>query len=121
MGLLWSLITDRITIIESKEFTKFAATLFTEAEKDDLLEYLSNHPQAGVLIKQSGGVRKLRWGHKGKGKSGGSRIIYYFHSNAIPIFVIATYAKNQQEDISPAALKGLSRFVETVKKHYFGE
>jgi mRNA-degrading endonuclease RelE of RelBE toxin-antitoxin system len=53
-------------------------------------------PEAGDLVPESGGIRKLRWAAKGKGKSGGVRVIYYFHSEALPVFLLTVYAKNQR-------------------------
>ncbi len=55
-----------------------------EAELDELVDYLSFHPTAGVLVPGSGGIRKLRWGLDGRGKRGGARVIYFFHDMEMP-------------------------------------
>ena len=67
-----------VTIIELPEFHKHADKILTKNELDELFYYLSANPKAGDLIQGTGGIRKLRWRAKGKGKSGGSRIIYFY-------------------------------------------
>jgi hypothetical protein len=57
---------------------------------------------AGVLIPGAGGVRKLRWGLEGRGKRGGARVIYFFHSAELPLFALTAYAKSARADLSPA-------------------
>jgi mRNA-degrading endonuclease RelE of RelBE toxin-antitoxin system len=46
-------------------------------------------------------VRKLRWSGRGKGKSGGYRVIYYYYNDLMPVYLLAIYRKNQQTDLSP--------------------
>ena len=69
-----------MTIAELPEFRKSASRLLTETERQDLIRHLAAHPKSGDLLEGTGGVRKLRWSRAGRGKSGGVRIIYYFHS-----------------------------------------
>ena len=59
------------TLAELPEFIRMADKLLTEAERQDIIRYLADHPKAGDLIEGTGGVRKVRWGHGGQGKSGG--------------------------------------------------
>lgn len=56
------------TVAETSLFVKQAAALFTDDERKDLIDFLATHPQAGDEIPGAGGVRKLRFGAKGKGK-----------------------------------------------------
>lgn len=51
-----------------------------QAQRREVIDYLAAHPKAGALLQGTGGIRKLRWGSDGRGKSGGVRVIYYFHS-----------------------------------------
>jgi mRNA-degrading endonuclease RelE of RelBE toxin-antitoxin system len=53
--------------------------LLSPVEQEALVLALAMNPRAGDLIRGTGGVRKLRWARGGRGKSGGVRIIYYFH------------------------------------------
>ena len=88
------------TVAETAQFFKKAAKLLTEPEKNDLIAYLSFNPNAGVLIKGTGGVRKLRWSRSGIGKKGGVRVIYYYHSEFMPLYLLTIFGKNERADIS---------------------
>ncbi|HEX7776350.1 MAG TPA: type II toxin-antitoxin system RelE/ParE family toxin [Parvibaculum sp.] len=90
-----------VTVVEFKAFLANAKMLFSDEERDALIEFLSYNPMAGVVIKGTGGIRKLRWGAKGKGKSGGARAIYFYHDDEMPLFLLTAYGKNQKADIEP--------------------
>jgi len=90
-----------VTVVELKAFVSKAKSLFSDEERDDLIEFLSYNPDAGVVVKGTGGIRKLRWGAKGKGKSGGARVIYFFHDEEMPLFLLTAYGKNEKADIAP--------------------
>jgi len=68
------------------------------------------NPDAGALIKASGGLRKVRWKLPGAGKRGSLRIIYYFDQPET-IYMIFMYKKNEQEDLTPAQIKVLKTVV----------
>lgn len=65
-------------IIETPIFTKLVNELMSDDEYRKLQEALVNRPDMGALIKNSGGLRKMRWAIEGHGKSGGIRVIYYW-------------------------------------------
>lgn len=60
----------------------------TDEERSLLVDYLAYNPAAGDLIPGAGGVRKLRWGLEGRGKRGGARVVYFYHSEAMPLFAL---------------------------------
>jgi len=66
-----------LTVAELSEFIRTADKLLTETERQDVIDYLAVHPKTGDLLEGTGGVRKLRWGRGGQGKSGGVRIILF--------------------------------------------
>ena len=68
-----------ITVVETPEFLSATRKLMTEEERAVLVDYLAYNPAAGEVIQRTGGVRKLRWGLKGRGKRGGARVIYFYH------------------------------------------
>lgn len=70
---------------------------------------IAQHPNAGNLIKGGGGIRKIRWMTKGKGKRGGVRIIYYHYVSRCEIILMLIYGKNEMNDISPETLKYLRK------------
>jgi hypothetical protein len=59
----------------------------------------------------TGGVRKLRWGRGTQGKSGGVRVIYYVHSDAMPLYLLTLFAKNERANISKAERNDLEELV----------
>ena len=78
------------------------------------LELLED-PEAGDLIKETGGVRKLRAGLPGRGKRGGARIIYFFVATRHRIYFLLGYAKNRKVDLSSTekrTLRAMARQLE---------
>lgn len=59
----------------------------------------------------TGGVRKLRWRKGNRGKSGGVRVIYYFHSEAMPLYLLTVFGKNERANLSKAERNALSALV----------
>ena len=85
--------------------------LLTEDEKAELITYLSSFPTSGVLIQGTGGIRKLRWARSGRGKSGGVRVIYYFHNSEMPLYLLTLFGKNEKTNLSRAERNILSKAV----------
>ncbi|XUY30447.1 addiction module toxin RelE (plasmid) [Agrobacterium sp. rho-8.1] len=86
------------TIAEASLFIKQAAALFMDHERKDVIDFLATNPQAGDEIPGAGGVRKLRFSAKGKGKRGGARVIYYWCSDDAPIYALLGFGKNEKTD-----------------------
>ena len=107
-----------ITVVETPLFIKKASSIFDDDERAALIVFVAANPEAGRLIPETGGVRKLRWAAKGKGKSGGARIIYYFHNETIPIFMLSAYAKGQKTDISKAERNALKKLIPQLLNEY---
>lgn len=99
------------TIAEVPEFTRNAKRLLRDDEIQALVSYLAEHPSSGVLIAGTGGVRKLRWAREGRGKSGGVRVIYYFHSERLPLYLLTVFGKNEKANLSKAEANALSKLV----------
>jgi len=107
-----------MTIAELPEFSRRAKQLLTEEEIDELFEFLAIHPQAGVIIQGTSGVRKLRWAREGKGKSGGVRVIYYFHNENIPLFLLTIYGKGKKDNLSKAERNELAKLIKLLVETY---
>lgn len=91
-----------VSVVETPEFLAATRRMMDEEERGLLVDYLAYNPAAGELIPGTGGLRKLRWALEGRGKRGGARVIYYYHSAAMPLFALAAYAKNARADLSQA-------------------
>jgi len=105
-----------ITVVEVDPFAATARRAgLGEAERIALVEFLAHNPEAGDLIKGTGGLRKLRWARAGEGKRGGFRAIYYFFTSEVPIYLLAVYAKSQQIDLSAEQKRRLTALAEELK------
>ena len=102
-----------ITFVEDENFTEAATRLLSDEELFNLMQKLAISPDAGDVIPQSGGCRKLRFAAKGKGSRGGARVIYFHRSSAGQILLLEIYAKNEKPDLSPAELKILKQKVKS--------
>lgn len=88
------------TVAELTPFAREAERLLSAEERRDIIEHLAAYPKAGVLIEGTGGLRKLRWGRGDRGKSGGVRVIYYFYDDSAPLYLVALFAKNEQDNLT---------------------
>lgn len=100
-----------MTVAELPEYLRQAEKLLSEDERYDIVSYLAAFPKDGDLIRGTGGVRKLRWGRSGRGKSGGVRVIYYFHSERIPLYLLTVFAKNERADLTHSERNELAKLV----------
>jgi hypothetical protein len=91
-----------MTVVETPWFWRDAASRLTEQERFDLVTFLAGNPEAGDLMAGTGGIRKLRLGTGGRGKRGGTRVIYYYHSESLPLFLLNVFAKNEKTNLSAA-------------------
>jgi len=107
-----------MTVLETPFFLRKAAGLLTDEELENLIAYVGANPEVGDIIPESGGVRKCRWAAKGRGKRGGIRVIYYFHSRAFPLFLLTVYAKNQQANLTKAERNDLKMLVPLLVRTY---
>lgn len=99
-------------IIETTIFTRRIKSALSEEDYRELQNYLVKNPSIGKLIKGTGGLRKLRWGGSGRGKRGGSRIIYYWQKDNEIILMLFIFQKNESDSLSDNQLKSLSTIVE---------
>src|SRR3990167_1777350 len=91
--------------IESPLFSKLVNSYLEDEEYAAFQWDLALHPEKGDVIPGSGGLRKVRWAGKGKGKRGGVRVIYYYKNREGQIWLLTIYAKNEDENIPVSVLK----------------
>lgn len=101
-----------LTIIETPTFQRLWPAYWTEDERAEFAGYLAQCPDAGAVVKGSGGVRKVRWSKAGGGKSGGVRVIYYNRLASGEIVLLFIYAKNEFDAIAGEKLKELKNAIE---------
>jgi len=100
-----------LKFIETPVFTKDVRDLLSDEEYRGLQLALLLRPEQGSVIPGSGGLRKIRWRVKGKGKRGGIRVIYYWITSEDTIYMLLLYEKSNQEDLTPVQTKVLTRLV----------
>jgi hypothetical protein len=103
------------TVVETHPFIRRAEKLLSQEERHELIEFLAFNPEAGDVIQGTGGVRKMRFAAKGKGKSGGVRVIYYFMDEDAPIFALLVYGKNEQANLTADQKRAVRAIAETLK------
>ena len=109
------------TIVELPEFQRRAKSVLSENERQGIINYLAAHPQAGVLLQGTGGIRKFRWASGNQGKSGGVRVIYYYHNDLVPLFLLSIFAKKEKSNLSKAERNNLAKLVKYLVKNYGGD
>ena len=96
--------------IETSVFTNEIRRLLPDESYRRLQTAIVLRPDAGDLIRSSGGLRKLRWNLPGQGKRGALRVIYYWDPPDT-IFMLFPYRKSEQEDLTPEQLRLLRALV----------
>src|SRR5262245_54521179 len=86
--------------IETTIFTEDLRELLSDDEYKEFQQFLAGNPEAGDVIQHTGGLRKVRWAAKGKGKRGGVRVIYYHVTAAHQIRLLLIYRKGVKDDLS---------------------
>ena len=101
-----------MVFIETSIFTKHLSQYMKDEEYRLFQLYLMDNTEKGDIIKGSGGVRKIRWAIKNKGKSGGVRVIYYWKENAGETWLLTLYAKNEIDSIPAHILKQIAQEIQ---------
>lgn len=103
-----------MTVVETHSFLRRAKGLLSDEERAELVAYLAENPEAGSIMVGTGGLRKVRWAREGEGKSGGYRVIHYFHSKNIPLFILLIFSKTEQANLSQAEKNDMKRLTATL-------
>ena len=90
-----------MVFIETPIFTADVRVLLSDEAYARLQEHLVHQPNAGNVITGTGGLRKMRWTSAGKGKRGGSRVIYFHAVAQSQIRMLLIYRKGIKDDLTP--------------------
>ena len=82
----------------------------------DFVDFIARNPEAGDVIPEAGGVRKVRWRRQGSGKRGGTRVIYFYYHLDAPIYLLMVYAKARQENLTPDEKRAVRAFTTALKR-----
>jgi hypothetical protein len=104
-----------ITVAETPLFQRQAKDVWDEDEREAFVNFIARNPEAGDVIADTGGVRKVRWGRGSSGKRGGTRVIYFYHDANLPLYLLMVYAKARQEDLSADEKRAVRKLVGILK------
>src|ERR1035438_4216494 len=107
-----------MTVVETREFLRHAERLMPDSERQELVAFIGSNPEAGEMIPETGGVRKLRWALPGRGKRGGARVVYYYHNQSLPIFLLTAYAKNRKDNLRMAERNAMKKLAPILVSGY---
>lgn len=89
------------TVIETESYLRDAKHAgMAEDEMIAAVDLVAASPEAGDVMQGTGGVRKARLAGRGKGKSGGYRIVWYFGGGDIPVFLLTVFGKGEKDNLS---------------------
>jgi hypothetical protein len=104
--------TPIYTVVEITTFERLWPRYWTRIEHDEFVTFIATNPNAGDVVRNSGGVRKVRWVRTGSGKSGGVRVVYFNRLANGEIWLIFIYAKSKLDAIAGQALKEMKDEIE---------
>lgn len=99
------------TVAETAIFQRYAAEVWSDAERHEFISFIATSPNAGSLIPGSGGCRKVRWSTAGSGKRGGARVIYFVTADEV-VWLLIVYKKAKFDKLPTSFLAELKRGVE---------
>lgn len=102
----------KLIFVESRLFEKLVLNYWSIREYFSFQQLLLENPKLGVVLQNTGGLRKVRFKSKDSGKRGGVRVIYYFHERLQRLFLLTIYAKNEIDDLTVSQKCQLKQFVE---------
>ena len=102
------------TAAELPTYIRLAEKLLSVEERQVLINYLAAHPKSGDVMEGTDGVRKLRWRRGGQGKSGGVRVIYYFHDDLMPLYLLTLFAKGDKVNLTKAERNELADLIDAL-------
>ena len=106
------------TVVETPPYLAQAKGVLTAEDRIAVIDMIASDPECGDVIVGSGGVRKVRYAVGNKGKSGGARIIYAYHNEDHPVFLLAVFAKNERATLSKTEVNALAKVVRMIFSHY---
>jgi hypothetical protein len=112
---------EPVTVIETPSFLRDSKGLLDDDEREALVAYLAYNPKVGRIVVGTGGIRKVRWARESEGKSGGYRVVYFYHSEEAPLFALNVFAKNEKTNLTQEERNDLKKLTAVLVANYRGE
>ena len=104
-------------VIETRSYLRAAEDEgMTEEERNEAIDTVAKDPMAGDLIVGGGGCRKIRLAGKGRGKSGGYRVVTYFTAEDVPVFLVSVLSKGSRGNFSRAERNAMAIAAENLSE-----
>lgn len=100
------------TVVETPLFVRYASEVWDDEQRENFVEWIAEHPEAGDVIPGTGGLRKIRWSRAGMGKRSGSRVIYFLRNDQGEIVLVMVYAKAKFDNVPNDFLKSLKELID---------
>lgn len=102
-----------LTVVETPTFVRLADQYWSEEERAAFVSFIASNSEAGDVVPKSGGVRKVRWGYRGRGKRGGVRVIYFNRLANGEIWLLLIYGKAMRDDIPAHVIRQIKEEIES--------
>jgi hypothetical protein len=107
------------TVVETPLYLRDAKTAgLSQVEREAIVDFIGDHPSAGIEIPGTGGARKVRFAGRGRGKSGGYRVVTFYSGEVVPVFLLNVFAKGDRIDLSQAERNELRRILRSLAMAY---
>jgi hypothetical protein len=107
-----------VTVVETPVYLARAERILDEVQRQAVVDLLTVNPEIGEIIQGTGGARKVRFALGGRGKSGGARVIYFFHNEGMPVFLLTVYTKSQRANLSAADKNAMQKLCKAIVGTY---
>jgi hypothetical protein len=101
-----------LTVAETPTFVRLSSNIWNEEERMSFISFIANYPEAGNVIPGTGGIRKVRWSATGRGKRGGTRVVYFNRLANGEIWLLLVYEKSVRENIPAHVLRQIKEEIE---------
>jgi hypothetical protein len=106
-------------VAELPQFIRDAnAAGLSDGERAAIIHMIAANPRKGDVIRGSGGLRKVRFGGRAKGKSGGYRVITAYFGAEIPVYVIAILSKRERENFTAEEIAGFRKLTGDIAEYH---
>lgn len=103
------------TVSQTRAFIR-TSVFWSDVERDAFVNWIAQNPMAGDLIQGSGGLRKVRWGRSGSGKSGGARVVTYYLGSEGRVWLLVAYAKAKFDTLPTDVLVELRKEIDNAQR-----
>jgi hypothetical protein len=99
------------TVAETSVFLRYASEVWSDTERQEFITFIASNPEAGSVIRGSGGCRKVRWSRAGTGKRGGARVIYFLAPDGT-VWLLIVYTKAKFDNLPTSFIAKLKQGVQ---------